>query len=117
VTGTTELGREGENRVAIDLASKGLKIVARNWRTRGGEIDIIAIEADSLVFVEVKNWPHGERADLELVIGRVKQKRMVETAKCFLDTHRQYSGMYIRFDVALVDSRIHYLKDAFSERV
>jgi len=112
-----ETGREGENRVAADLASRGWKIVERNWRTRRGEIDIIALDSDTLVFIEVKTWPNGVAADLELAIGFVKQKRIVETAKCFLDTHRQYNGMYIRFDVVLVDSGIYHLKDAFSERV
>ena len=112
-----EIGRDGENRVASDLASRGWKILARNWRTRRGEIDIIALESDTLVFIEVKTWPNGAVADLELAIGYVKQKRIVETAKCFIDTHRQYNGMYIRFDVVLVNSGMYHLKDAFSERV
>jgi putative endonuclease len=112
-----KIGIEGETLVARYLASLGWAILARNWRTRRGEIDIIARESDVLVFVEVKTWPHGEAAGLDLVIGYGKQRRMVETAKCFLDTHRQYNGMYIRFDVILVDSGIHHLKDAFSERV
>ena len=100
-------------------------LIARNWRTRLGEIDIIALEADVLVFIEVKTWPHGCPEDLDLVIGCSKQKRMVETAKCFLAAHRQYNGMYVRFDVIFVSSdpvqgellEFHHLKDAFSERV
>lgn len=99
------------------LETSGWKILARNWRTRRGEIDIIALDADSIVFIEVKTWPHGVVDDLDFVIDRRKRKRMVETAKCFLDTHRQYNGMYVRFDVMLVDSGVHHLKDAFSERV
>jgi putative endonuclease len=120
----TERGRAGEERVAAFLSSAGWAIVGRNWRTRRGELDIIAVDGDSIVFVEVKSWPHGVEADLELAIGSVKQRRMVETAKCFLDTHRQYNGMYVRFDVILVSSdpasdadlRFRHLKDAFSER-
>lgn len=112
-----KIGLEGESLVARYLGSLGWEILARNWRTRRGEIDIIARESDALVFVEVKTWPHGEAADLDLVIGYGKQRRMVETAKCFLNTHRQYNGMYVRFDVILVDSGIRHLKDAFSERV
>lgn len=112
-----ETGRAGEELVARTLAGQGWEIIARNWRTRQGEIDIIAREKDAIVFIEVKTWPHGEQADLELVIGERKQKRMAETAKCFLGAHRQYNGMYVRFDVVLVDSGMHHLKDAFSERV
>jgi len=121
----SETGRSGETRVAGCLEDTGWTILARNWRTRRGEIDIIALESDTLVFIEVKTWPRGEERDLELVIGRDKRKRMVETAKCFLDTHRQYNGMYVRFDVILVTSDplrdeplvFRHLKDAFSERV
>ena len=114
---SVETGRIGEERVSEWLEKKGWQVIARNWRTRTGEIDIIARDFDSIVFVEVKTWPHSEPADLELVIGARKQKRMVETAKCFLDGHRQYNGMYVRFDVVLVDSGIHHFKDAFSERM
>lgn len=120
-----DIGAAGEEQLAAFLSAAGWLIIARNWRTRRGEIDIIAVEADTLVFVEVKTWPHGVEADLELVIGFAKQKRMAETAKCFLDTHREYNGMYIRFDVVLIGSdplsgeplRLRHLKDAFSERV
>jgi len=120
----TELGREGEDRVARYLTDSGWLVIERNWRTRLGEIDIIVLRRDTIAFVEVKTWPHGVGADLELVIGHAKRKRMVETAKCFLDGHRQYSGMYVRFDVILVESdpsgsaplRLRHLEDAFAER-
>ncbi len=122
---TRSTGKAGEESVARALESSGWAIVARNWRTRRGEIDIIGLDGESIAFVEVKTWPHGQEADLEFVIGAVKRQRMVETAKCFLNTHRQYNGMYVRFDVILVRSdplvgdglRMHHLKDAFSERV
>lgn len=122
---TTVTGRWGEDGVAGHLERNGWRILERNWRTRRGEIDIIALDADALVFIEVKTWPHGQATDLELVIGYSKRKRMVETAKCFLGAHRQYNGMYIRFDVILVSSdplteehlKMDHLKDAFAERV
>ena len=120
-----DTGRAGEMQVAGDLQKKGWQILGQNWRTRRGEIDIIALDTDSIVFIEVKTWPYGQAADLDLVIGYSKQKRIVETAKCFLDTHRQYNGMYIRFDVVFVSSdpvqgellQFRHFKDAFSERV
>jgi putative endonuclease len=110
------VGTDGEDIVSKSLETEGWELIARNWRTRRGEIDIIARERDTIVFIEVKTWPHGQAADLEFAIGSIKRKRIVETAKCFLNTHRQYNGMYMRFDVVLVDSGLHHLKDAFSER-
>lgn len=119
-----ETGITGEEQAYRDLVARGFRIIARNWRTRRGEIDIIAIEGDTLAFIEVKTWPHGEEADLEIVIGPAKRKRMTETAKCFLDAHRQYNGMYARFDVIFASSvsrtdgsfRFRHFRDAFSER-
>lgn len=98
--------------------------MARNWRTRRGEIDIIGVDGDTLVFVEVKTWPHGQEGDLEKVIGPAKSKRMIETAKCFLVAHRQYSSMYVRFDVVFVSSDpfaseppgIRHFESAIAER-
>jgi len=118
-----DLGRRGEDLVAGWLSQAGWTLYARNWRTRRGEIDLIAKSPEgTLVFAEVKTWPHGTIYDLEQVIGFAKRKRMIETAKCFLAAHRQYSGMYIRFDVILVQSvpevaqpQINHITDAFAE--
>lgn len=122
---TSQVGRAGETQVSERLSASGWSVLERNWRTRRGEIDIIALDGDTIVFVEVKTWPRGSMSDLELSVGPVKQKRILETAKCFLGTHRKYSGMYVRFDVIFVSSdpleggafRFRHLKDAFSERV
>jgi len=117
-------GKAGEEQAAVYLLAKNWEIVARNWRTRRGEIDIIAMDGDTLVFVEVKTWPHGQEADLETVIGPTKKKRMIETAKHFLAAHRQYNGMYIRFDVVFLSSdplegglpEIRHFESAIAER-
>ena len=48
------LGAAGEKAAAKYLRRRGYRIVARNYRCRGGEIDLIALDADTIVFVEVK---------------------------------------------------------------
>ena len=52
---TKIIGNEGENRASDYLLSKGYAIIERNWRTKGGEIDIIADKNDTLVFCRGKN--------------------------------------------------------------
>ena len=52
--GRTELGQRGEDAAADHLAALGMRVVARNWRCRHGEIDLVASEGDTLVFCEVK---------------------------------------------------------------
>ena len=119
-----EIGQKGEDLACRILEEKKWAILARNWRTRRGEIDIIGLDRDTIVFVEVKTWPRWAESGLEYAIGPGKRKRMVETAKCFLSANRQYSGMYVRFDVVLIASdprgdgtrRYRHLEDAIAER-
>ena len=58
---------------------------------------------------------------LEKELGQMKQKRIVETAKCFLSKYRQYNCRYIRFDVLVVDmpdfESVYHIENAFSEYV
>ncbi|ULQ59606.1 YraN family protein [Brucepastera parasyntrophica] len=122
---TVITGKAGEAQIASELTRNGWLVIHRNWRTRQGEIDLIAAEGDTIVFIEVKTWPHSKDIDLDLVINCRKQKRMIETAKCFLDMHRQYNDMYVRFDVILVLSdpgegkklQYEHFRNAFSECV
>ena len=112
-------GREGERRAAEYLSQQGYEILFKNWRTRTGEIDIIAFKEHFLVFVEVKTLPHGDVAMLEQVLGKIKRKRIIETAKYFVHTVRQYSNSYMRFDVLIVDMPglppLYHIENAFSE--
>ena len=51
-----DLGKKGEDRAAEALSAAGMSIISRNFRSRSGEIDIIALDGETLVFVEVKAW-------------------------------------------------------------
>lgn len=118
---TRSVGNSGENKAADFLLSKGYEIIARNWRTRRGEIDIIALYKDILVFAEVKTLPSGGLEVLSHELNQRKQKRIIETAKFFLANYRQYNNSKIRFDVLVVDmprfEPVYHIADAFSELV
>jgi putative endonuclease len=92
-------GMAGEGLAAAALEKAGLRIAARNVRSRVGEIDLIALDGDTVVFVEVKNWPASGAGNLEYGINEKKQKRIIETAKYFLFSHREYNDRPVRFDV------------------
>jgi putative endonuclease len=112
------LGREGETRAAEALEKKGMRILARNFHSRTGEIDIIAREEETIVFVEVKTWTHYGFEDLRLGITEKKQRRIIETAKYFLLEHREYNGMGVRFDVVFINpTELVHLVSAVMERV
>lgn len=95
-------GRAGEDRVAALYAAEDWVILARNWRTRGGEIDIIARRDGILAFVEVKSWARLGRADLAAGLPPRKRRRIVETSKIFLARNREYSSARLRYDVILL---------------
>lgn len=101
---------------AIALEKAGLRITARNIRSRTGEIDLIALDGDTVVFVEVKNWSCAGLEDLAYGITGKKQRKIIETAKYFLLSHREYNDRPIRFDVVFLHSgTITHLKSAFME--
>jgi len=115
---TVKLGKEGEDKAAKALEEAGMSIVARNFRGRTGEIDIIALDGETLVFAEVKAWSVFGIESLTHSINRKKQGRIIETAKYFLSTHRQYGLRAIRFDVVFVGKEaVTHLASAFMETV
>ena len=112
------LGKQGEERAVQALESAGLTIIARNFRTRTGEIDIIALDGEVLVFVEVKAWTAYGMENLSYSLNPKKQRRIIETAKYFLSIYRQYYGRAIRFDVVFVGKEaVTHLASAFMERI
>ena len=112
------IGRKGEEQAAAALEQAGMRIIARNVRSPSGEVDIIAMEGEVLVFVEVKTWSVYGLESLQYSVNDKKQRRIIETAKYFLSTHREYNGKAIRFDVVLAGKEaVTHLASAFMERV
>jgi putative endonuclease len=103
VTGTRQrLGRAAEELVAARLADAGWEVVERNARTRQGELDLIALDGPTLVFVEVKAGRAGSALGPErpvLSVGYRKQQRIRRLATAWMGAHRdlpRYDA--IRFD-------------------
>ncbi|MBR8830889.1 MAG: hypothetical protein N5P05_000187 [Chroococcopsis gigantea SAG 12.99] len=101
----TTVGELGEILVIDWLAEAGWKIISRRWRTRYGEIDIIALGQSPplLAFIEVKsrsenNWDEGGK----LAVDYRKQEKLSRTAAMFLSRNPQWAEYPCRFDVALV---------------
>jgi putative endonuclease len=95
------LGRYGEDVAVRHLQDAGLEILARNWRCRDGEIDIVARERDALVFCEVKTRS-SERFGLPVeAVTRRKADQLRRLACRWLDEHPA-GGADVRFDVVSV---------------
>ncbi|MDR1029859.1 MAG: YraN family protein [Treponema sp.] len=112
----SQKGREGEARAAVFLEAAGMRIIARNVRSKAGEIDLVALDGDTIVFIEVKTWSVYPIEELYYGIDEKKQRRIIETAKHFLFSHRKYNGMVVRFDVVFIGPElITHLVSAFME--
>ena len=108
-------GALAEDSVARLLERKGMAILARRWRGKAGEIDLIARHADCLVFVEVKQSATHEDAANRL--GAAQQGRIMRAALEYCETAGLAPLPEMRFDAALVDAqgRVEILEQAFEE--
>ena len=116
---THEIGVYGENKAVKYLLSQNYTILERNFRLRDGEIDIICTKNKDLIFVEVKHLPKGNPETLNHVLSSKKQKKIINTAKIYLQKNRQYNYRYIRFDVIALDvpglDPVYHIENAFLE--
>jgi putative endonuclease len=111
------LGERGETLACQELERLGYAVVARRYRTRAGEIDIIASDAGTVVFVEVKTRLDLSFGDPAESVTPHKQQRVVAMATDYVTRHR-LDDTPCRFDVVTVDAvvdppRITVYKDAF----
>ncbi|HBO70681.1 MAG TPA: YraN family protein [Deltaproteobacteria bacterium] len=114
-------GREAEEAVCGYLRDRGMEIVARNFRGRGGEVDIVAREGDTLAFVEVRYRGREDFGRPEESIDRGKRLRVVSAARGYLGTVSPADWREARFDVAAVEEGpagpvIRYYPNAFDAR-
>jgi len=118
--GRAALGRYGEDLAAAHLLDCGHELLARNWRCREGELDLVARDRDgTVVFVEVKTrggTAFGEPAE---AVGPVKARRIRVLACRWLSEHPPGGAPELRFDVVAVVRRrgeapvLSHLREAF----
>ncbi|MEN6323244.1 MAG: YraN family protein [Proteiniphilum sp.] len=111
-----ELGWKGEEAAVNYLTSKGHRILVRNWRFNGYEVDIISEDGEYIVFVEVKTRTSLSWGNPEDSIGKQRMRRMIQAAGIYL----KLNGIDkpARFDiVAVVSDRqqleLEHIEDAF----
>ena len=111
---TRQLGEDAERAAERFYLARGFRTVARNYRARTGEIDLIMSQDRLLAFVEVRlrrNPHHGSGAESVTV---AKQRRLIHTAQRFLQDHRNLPWDQYRFDVVSIGREIHWIPGAFT---
>ena len=109
-----QAGVRAEELCAELLRKAGLRILARNWRCRHGEIDLVAEEGRTLVFAEVRLRQDGRFGGAAESITAAKRSRLLAAARLYLSRRPEAD---CRFDVLLLDGleagRIQWIRDAF----
>ena len=113
---TNRTGRRAEDYCATYLQRAGLRVLVRNWRCRHGEIDLIAQDGETLVFLEVRFWREERYGGARESIGARKRARLIAAARAYLAGRREVA---CRFDALLLDSldppALEWIRDAFQE--
>ena len=100
------------------LQARGLRLLARNASTRGGELDLVMQDGDTVVFVEVRYRASHAFGGGAASVDAGKQRKLVHAAQVFLARHPQHAQAACRFDViaasgAAAAPRLDWLRDAF----
>lgn len=107
------LGRIGERKATKFLKKKGFKIIEKNYTTRFGEIDLIGLYGDFLVFIEVKTRTNKRFGEASEAVDLKKQERYKKSATLFILANRDIT-LQPRFDVVEVyPDLINHIEDAF----
>lgn len=111
-------GAQFEQRACTALQQAGLALLARNFTTRHGELDLVMRHGDTVVFVEVRHRVRATHGDALNSITASKQARLISAAQLWLAAHPQHAQRPCRFDVVCYDgpvddARMSWLRDAF----
>ena len=108
-----DLGVRGEQQAEAYLCSLGMACVARRWRAAGGELDLIMLDGETVVFVEVKYRPHSPPGSGLTAVTRDKRRRMARAAAAFL-IEREWTDRFVRFDIIEISGQgVRYVPNAF----
>jgi putative endonuclease len=113
-----DAGDRGETLALQYLEAAGLKLLQRNYRCSGGEIDLVMSEAKILILIEVRFRSDRSFGGAAASVDRVKQQRLLRAGQHLLLTHSSYQHYRARFDLVAIDGRgthpeINWIKDAF----
>jgi putative endonuclease len=119
ITNSRAVGDAAEQ-IALDyLLSQNLSLLDRNFHCRVGEIDLIMLDSDCLVFIEVRYRKPNRFASAAISVDARKQRKLANAAAFYLGRNRALANHVMRFDVVALDgpteskSKLQWLRDAF----
>lgn len=97
-----ELGRSAEDLAVAHLEAAGAQILLRNFRRRSGELDIIALQNNTVLVVEVRLRSRTDYGGAAASVDAIKQRKIIRTTEQLLQMHRDLARRPVRFDVVVV---------------
>ena len=107
-------GKTAEDAACQFLQTQGLRLIAKNWRSRQGEIDLIMQDHDHVVFVEVRTRKNDHFGSASESVGRKKRQNLIRTSMSFLQTRGWSEQKNGRYDViGIVNGQLEWIRNAF----
>ncbi|WP_213875198.1 YraN family protein [Pseudomonas sp. dw_358] len=112
-------GQAAEQQALDYLQAQGLRVLHRNWLSKGGELDLVMLDGDTVVFVEVRYRLHAKWGGALGSIDARKQARLIKAAQWFLQIESHWQSSPCRFDVIALEGsadathKVQWLSNAF----
>ncbi|MFC3607183.1 YraN family protein [Stutzerimonas tarimensis] len=108
-------GQDGEVLALAHLQRQGLRLIARNWSCRAGELDLVMLEGDTVVFVEVRYRRHDAWGGALESIDARKRQKLIRAAQFFLLREQRWASHPSRFDVVALGASpdLNWIRNAF----
>ena len=103
-------GQSFEQRACAELERAGLKLLARNYTTRHGELDLVMRDGNTVVFVEVRYRKSASHGDAVASVTASKQAKLILAAQHWLAAHPQHAHRACRFDVVSYDGPVNAIR-------
>jgi len=107
-------GSRAEDRALQFLRQHGLRLLARNWRCKLGELDLVMQDGDTVAVIEVRSRSRTDRGTAAETVDARKQARVVRATRLWLARQPHFAEQPLRFDVVTLDAgELEWRKEAF----
>ncbi|TVT85115.1 YraN family protein [Pseudomonas sp. H3(2019)] len=109
-------GRDAESQALKHLQQQGLRLLAQNWLCKRGELDLVMLDGDTVVFVEVRYRQNTQWGGALGSIDARKRQKLILAAQYFLQRELRWANSPCRFDVVAIDgsaAHLNWLRNAF----
>ena len=116
---TRQRGKDAEGQALLHLQQHSLRLLAQNWLCKRGELDLVMLDGDTVVFVEVRFRQHRQWGGAVDSVDARKRAKLIMAAQYFLQCEPRWANYPCRFDVVAIEGRLdepprlNWIRNAF----